>query len=486
MTKHLVAFIVLLLPVLFTGNMASAQGLRASPGLRMPEIGASPLAGNRAGSSQPQTVDFIVAVVNSEPITNFEIRSRMFRLEQQLQQQGQALPPRNELARQVLERLIADRAQVQAARVSGLRIEDSAVDLAVEGIAQQNQLSVEGLRRQLASDGSNFNQFRNELRDEMLLTRYRQREVESRITISEQEIDRFLREQQQQPAAANSAGPSAGSSRSTNGLALNLAEILVPVPETANPAQIAALQAQAQQIFERARQPNADFAALLREASTSAANPGRTSSGSSSGGETGLRPIERLPTLFVEATQNLRAGEVAGPLRSGAGFHVLKVIEKRQSGQTTDMLVTQNRARHILLRLGPQMTQEAAIAKLADFKKRIQAGQADFAALARESSDDGSAKAGGDLGWANPGMFVPEFENALNALAPGKIADPVVSRFGVHLIELLERRDAKLSPREQREAARTVLREQKLEEATVLWAQDIRGRAYVEIREAPR
>ena len=485
MTKHLVALIVLLSPVLFTGTVASAQGLRASPGLRMPEIGATPLAGNRAGSSQPQTVDFIVAVVNSEPITNFEIRSRMFRLEQQLQQQGQALPPRNELARQVLERLIADRAQVQAARVSGLRIEDSAVDLAVEGIAQQNQLSVEGLRRQLASDGSNFNQFRNELRDEMLLTRYRQREVESRITISEQEIDRFLREQQQ-PAAASGAGSSAGSSRSTNGLALNLAEILVPVPETANPAQIAALQAQAQQIFERARQPNADFAALLREVSASAANPGRNSSGSSSGGETGLRPIERLPTLFVEATQNLRAGEVAGPLRSGAGFHVLKVIEKRQSGQTTDMLVTQNRARHILLRLGPQMTQEAAIATLADFKKRIQTGQADFAALARESSDDGSAKAGGDLGWANPGMFVPEFETALNALAPGQIANPVVSRFGVHLIELLERRDAKLSPREQREAARNILRDQKLEEATVLWAQDIRGRAYVEIREAPR
>jgi len=250
----------------------------------------------------------------------------------------------------------------------------------------------------------------------------------------------------------------------------------VAVPETANDAQIAGLRAKAQRVLERAR-AGEDFAKLAREASDAP-------DAASNGGQLGLRSAERYPPLFVQAIQNLAEGGVSDILRSGAGFHVLKVIEKRKGGLTGT--VTQSRARHILLRPGPQLSETAAVQRLAEFKRRVQAGQADFAQLAREFSQDASARSGGDLGWANPGLFVPEFEEAMNSLAPGQIADPVISRFGVHLIQLLERRQAKLSEREQREVARNLVREKKLDEAYAQWAQDVRGRAYVEFREPPQ
>lgn len=198
----------------------------------------------------------------------------------------------------------------------------------------------------------------------------------------------------------------------------------------------------------------------------------------------GLRSADRYPELFVEATQALPVGGVAGPLRSGAGFHVLKVIDKSRAGMPTT--VTQSHARHILLRASAQLTETAAAERLKDYRRRIQAGQADFAALAREHSQDGSAKQGGDLGWSNPGSYVPEFEEAMNRLQPGEIAEPLVSRFGVHLIQLLERRETKLNPREQREMVRHAVRQKKIEEAYATWAQEVRGRAYVEFRDPPQ
>ena len=199
----------------------------------------------------------------------------------------------------------------------------------------------------------------------------------------------------------------------------------------------------------------------------------------------GLRTADRYPPLFVEATKTLREGGISEVVRSGAGFHVIKVVEKRQGG-LPGIHVTQSHARHILLRPNAQLSETAARERLADFKKRIEAGQADFAALAREFSQDASGRNGGDLGWSNPGMFVPEFEATVDSLAPGKIADPIVSRFGVHLIQLLERRQSSLSQREQREIARNLVREKKLDEAYAQWAQDVRGRAYVEYREPPQ
>ena len=436
-----------------------AQGLKAATQLRLPDAAPRASASASTGSTQRQA-DFIVAVVNSEPITNSEVRTKLLRAEQQLSQQGAPMPPRAELAREVLERLITDKAQLPLARESGIRVDDSAVEGAVQTVARQNQISVEELRQRLRADGIAYSQFQSDLRNELMVSRLRQREIDPKATVSELEVDQFLREQEGKAGASS--------------LELNLAQILVPVPENASAAQVAALQAKAQQVADRAR-AGTDFTALVNEFSDAAAR--------AAGGQMGLRSADRYPPLFVEATSKLRAGDIGGPLRSGAGFHVLKVIEKKQAGMPSTT-IAQTHARHILLAVTPQQSEAAAIKKLADFKRRIEAGQADFATLARENSIDGSSKQGGDLGWANPGMFVPEFEKAMNGLAVNGISDPVVSRFGVHLIQVTGRRDAQLTQREQRDAARNILRERKLEEAYTVWLQEVRGRAYVEYREA--
>jgi peptidyl-prolyl cis-trans isomerase SurA len=424
--------------------------------LRLPGASGA-LTRPAAESTEPRPADFIVAIVNSEPITNNEVQTRLARIEQQLSRQG-SVPPRNQLAREVLERLILERAQLQLARTLSVQPEDAAVEQAVATVARQNQLSLDELKSRLAADGVDYTRFRADLRDELTLVRLREREVDSRVKVSEQDIDQFLRER----AVQAQSGPEL----------LNIAQILVAVPEVATPEQVSVLQAKALRALARIRAGEA-FATVAAEMSDTTQLP-------SGSGELGLRPAERLPTLFVDAARDLQVGGLAGPLRSGAGFHVIKLIE-RKSGAAA-ISVTQTRARHILLRLSPQLTEQAAKDKLADFKRRITAGQADFATLARDNSQDGSAKEGGDLGWASPGMFVPEFEQVMNQLAPGQVADPLVSRFGVHLIEVLQRRDATLSEREQREVVRNLVRERKIDEAFNQWVQDVRGRAYVEFR----
>lgn len=443
-----------------------AQGLKPSTApsskLALPDTSVSQTPIGLGRPATQRQADFIVAVVNSEPITNNEVRVKLARTEQVLQQQGVAIPSRSELVREVLERMISDKAQLQIAQTSGSKMDESAIDGAVETVARQNQISVDELRRRLKADGIDYAQFRAEMRDELLVRRLRQREVDSRVTVSEQEIDQYLRDQQ---------SPSGNAPMS-----LNLAEILLALPENASPEQIQAQQAKAQQVLARARS-GADFAALATEFSNAANR--------NNGGQLGLRSAERYPPLFVEATQKLRAGEVSDPVRSAAGFHILKVIEKKQAGMP-DMMVTQTHARHILLRLTPQLTEAAAVTKLAELKKRILSAQTDFATAARENSQDGSAAQGGDLGWVNPGAFVPEFEKVMNTLAPSQISDPLVSRFGVHLLQVLERRNAPVSQRDQREMVRGLLLEKKNIEAYALWAQEIRGRAYVEYREKPQ
>ena len=433
---------------------ATAQGLRVTP-----QLGGSLATPRAPGPAVQRAADFIVAIVNTEPVTNNEVRARLVRLEQQLAQQGGALPPRSELGKQVLERVISEKAQLQVARESGIRVDEAAVDQAEQAVARQNQVEVAELRRRLATDGIPLTQFRDDLRNQILLARVREREVEPRVKVSDAEVDQFIREQQ-------GAGDASAAE-------INLAMVLVAVPENATPQQVSALQARAQGLLERAR-AGEDFATLARTASDA---PDRAS-----GGVLGLRNADRYPDIFVEATKNIRPGGLSGLVRSPAGFHILKVLEKKQAGMP-GVSVTQSRARHILLRPGAQLSESAARERLADFKRRVQAGTADFAVLARENSQDGSAREGGDLGWANPGQFVPEFEDAMNELRPGQVSEPVVSRFGVHLIQLVERRETSLGQREQREIARNLVREKKLDEAYTQWAQDVRGRAYVELRE---
>ena len=449
------------LMLVLAGGPALAQTLRL-PGqgqLRLPGAAVPAAAPNAGGQRQ---ADYIVAVVNSEPITNNEVRARALRTEQQMAQQGAPIPPKKELARLVLDRLIVERSQLQLAKAQGVQVSESAVDDAVLNVARQNQLSVDELRQRLTAEGLVFSQFRADLYSELLLNRLRDRELESQSKVSEREIDQFIRDEEGGNASATQE--------------INLAQILVAVPENASAEQLVGLQARAQLAAQRARS-GTDFTALVKEFSNAP--------GGSVDGQMGLRSPERYPELFVNATQAVPVGGIAGPFRSGAGFHVLKVVERKRAGMPGSNL-TETRARHILLRPSAQLSEAAALARLAEYKKRISAGQADFAALARENSQDGSAREGGDLGWAAGGQFVPEFEALMNSLAPGQVGEPLVSRFGVHLIQVMERRNTVLSAREQRELVRGTLREKKYEEAYSAWAQEVRGRAYVEFREPPQ
>ncbi|KQP08507.1 peptidylprolyl isomerase [Pseudorhodoferax sp. Leaf265] len=405
--------------------------------------------------------DFIVAVVNSEPITNLEVQRRTARMAQQLRQQGGRIPTQAELSRQALESLVVERAQLQQAREAGLKVDEAAINLAEQNVARQNSIDVAELRRRIERDGMTSTQFRNELRDQILMSRLRDRELDSRVRVSDAEVEQYLREQTEAAPAAPSE--------------INLAQVLVAVPENATPQQVAERLARAQDVEKRAR-AGEDFAALARSFSDG--------TDAAAGGEMGLRSPDRYPELFLQATAQLPTGGITAPVRSGAGFHILKVVEKRQGGMLQS--ITQQHARHILLRIDAQQTEANARERLATMRRRIEAGQADFAALAQASSQDGSAAQGGDLGWSNPGQFVPEFEEVLDALRPGEISEPIVSRFGVHLIQLLERRQYQLNPREQREVARNMVRERKMDEAYRSWLQELRGRAYVELRQAPQ
>ena len=450
---------------------ASQRGLGSAPaqfsggGLSSPSL-AAPLPRPAAAAAVQQQADYIVAVVNTEPITNNEVRQRAERIAQQIEQEGKPLPPREVLLGQVLDRMISDKAQLQLAKEAGIKVDEGAIDQAEQGVAQQNQLTVAELHRRLAADGVPATELRSELRNQITLQRLRERELDPKVKVTDLDVDQFLAAQQNGAAQPTGAAPTE----------IDLAQVLVAVPENAPAQQVQQLQARAEDVAKRARAGD-DFAGLAREFSD---GPEK-----GAGGRMGLRGTDRYPPLFVDAVKGLSVGGVAGPLRSGAGFHVLKVVEKGKLG-SPGMTVTQNHARHILLRPSKQLSESAARKQLEEFKRRVESGSADFAALAREFSQDGSASTGGDLGWSSPGQFVPEFEHVLAGLSPGQIAEPLTSRFGVHLIQLLERREATLNPRQQREIARTQLREKKLEEAYGPWAQEVRARAYVDLREPPQ
>lgn len=413
-------------------------------------------------AERPQSGDYVVALVNSEPLTNSEVRAAMARVRAQLKAQKQPEPAADEMRKVVLERLIADRAQLQLAQAYGIRIDDATVDIAEQSLARQNQQSLEAMRQQMEQQGISAASLRSQLRDQLTLQRLREREVEARVRISEQDIDRAIAEQQ----AAN-----------TDPLAqeLNLAQLLVAVPERADATLVTQLQAQAQALLARAR-AGEDFGALVKQ---------HSDADRANAGQFGLRRADRYPPSFVEATQNVAVGSVADLVRSGAGFHILKVVE-RKALPNLAKAVTQTRARHILLRTTPELSAFAATTRLAALRARIVAGQTDFASAARENSQDSSALQGGDLGWVSPGVFVPEFEEVMNRLKEEEISQPIVSRFGVHLIQPLSRRRVELSVREVRELVRNQLREVKLEQAYADWTTEVRERAYVEMREAPQ
>lgn len=414
-----------------------------------------------AASAQPSINgrDFIVAVVDSVPITNHDVRLRAPQLRDQLKQQGRPIPEGEALLKAALERLIVEKSLLQHAKETGVAIDHDAVTQAEQRFAAQSQISVDALHQKVKSEGSSVERLRQNLREQLTLQRLTERNVPGRIKVSDTEVDQAVRDRQN---ASIDTNPD-----------IELGHILVAVPEKATDADIATLQAKAQTALARLKRGD-DLGRVAKELSDGVERD--------KGGLMGLRAASRYPTLFVDATKNLTVDDVT-LVRSGAGFHVLKLVTKRASGVVT---ITQTHPRHILLRPGGQLSQTTARAQLAEYKRQIEAGKADFAKLAREHSQDASAPEGGDLGWISPGMFVPEFEEVMNTLQPGQIADPAISRFGVHLIQVLERREAPISERELREIARNSLREKKFDETYQLWAQEVRGRTYVEYRDAPQ
>jgi peptidyl-prolyl cis-trans isomerase SurA len=419
-----------------------------------------------APSSTPQpapgaarNADWIAAVVNQESVTAGEVERRFQRVRAEAARAGQPLPPEAELRQLALDALIDERAMITSARDSGMRVDDAELERAVQNIALQNQLTPDQLRQRLAAEGIDLARFRANLRDQIMIERLREREVYQRIRVPDEEIERYLEEQR----------------RALNADAVtNLAQILVTVPEGASPDVLEQRRARAEQALARVR-GGADFAAVALELSEDG-NRER-------GGVIGPRPASRLPDLFIEHVRGLKNGEVAPTLlRSGAGFHVLKLIERRERELGE---ITQTRARHVLLRTSAQLDAPTAARRLAEYKRQIESGSASFEDIARRFSEDGSAAAGGDLGWSSPGQMVPEFETAMNALPLNGLSDPVVSRFGVHLIQVLERRETTVEPRQLREQARNALREQRFEQAYLDWTRELRARAYVELREPP-
>ena len=427
---------------------ARAFVLLLAIGLALPWAAAQPA---------PRAGDYIVAIVNQELVTAGEVQLRMAQVRAEARRSGARLPPDPELRKQVVEALIEERVLVTYARDSGVKIDEADLDRAVANIAQQNQVTMAQLRERLRREGLDYKRFRDSVRDQLMVERTREREVQSRIKVSEAEVDDFLDKQ-----------------RAKAPVELDIAQILVTVPDGASVEEVARRRALAEQAQARVRNGE-DFAKVAREVSEDGNRQ--------QGGEIGLKAADRLPDVFVAAVRGLQPGEVAPTLlRTGAGFHLLKLLERRDG---SSFAVTQTHARHILLRPGPQLSQDAAIQRLAGFKRDILAGKADFEALARANSEDGSAAAGGDLGWVSAGNLVPEFEEAMNELPVNGISDPVVTRFGVHLIQVVERRSVKLDAKQLREQARNVLREQKFEQAYNEWLRDLRARAYVEMREPP-
>jgi peptidyl-prolyl cis-trans isomerase SurA len=403
--------------------------------------------------------DYIAVIVNQELVTAGEVERRVERAAAEAPR-GTKLPAEPELRKLATDALIDERVMISSARESGMRVEELEIDRAVQSIAQQNQISLEVLRERLRAEGTDYGRFRTNLRDQIMIERLREREVYQRIRVSDEDIERTLA-QQRQAASAD--------------VETNIAQILISVPDGANPATEAARRAIAEAALARVQKGEA-FEAVARDVSED--------SNRRAGGVIGLRPASKLPDLFVDATRGLKPGQVATELvRSGGGFHVLKLLERKEASIGR---ITQTRARHVLLRTSPQLTAEVAARRLAEYRKQIESGARGFEDIARQYSEDGSAAAGGDLGWSSPGVMVPEFETAMNELPLNGLSAPVVSRFGVHLIQVLERRDTALELKQLREQARNALREQRFEQAYLDWTKELRSRAYVEFREPPQ
>jgi peptidyl-prolyl cis-trans isomerase SurA len=420
-----------------------------------PPAGGRLAPGAAATPSRVVPVDRIVAVVNDEVITQNNLNERVALVVRQFQRQGGQLPAADVLSRQILERMINDLLQVQLAKETGIRVDDPTLDKTIERIAQENKLSVRDFRAALERDGIKYPRFREDIRNEILLARLREREVENAIVVTDAEIETEL---------ARAARDKTGDSE------YQIAHILVLVPPQASAEQIEARRMRALQALSELRR-GTDFA---RVAATYSDAPDAMQ-----GGNLGWRAAARLPTLFLEALEALKPGEVSDILRSPNGFHMVKLLEKR--GRTAAAGVQQTHVRHILLRAREGLSESEARERLRRLRERIVAG-ADFAEIAKQHSEDASAQKGGDLGWVAAGDTVPDFERTMNALKEGEVSEPFQTPFGWHLVQVVQRRSDELSEDRKKAAARQAIRARKADEAYQDWLRQTRDRAFVENR----
>jgi peptidyl-prolyl cis-trans isomerase SurA len=409
-----------------------------------------------AGEAQRMTlVDRIVAIVNKEVITASELDEAVDMAQRELRRRGTPLPERAVLERQMLERLVLNKAQLQLARSSGLRVDELQLDRAVQRIAEGNKMTLADFRKVLERDGVSFEGWREQVREQMLLARLREREVDDRVQVSDTELDLFLEQTKNRPDAVE----------------YNLAHILVRVPDQASPERIEAARSRAEKALAEAR-AGVDFATLAASFSDAP--------DALQGGALGWRNEGRLPELFASALAKLEPGQVSAVLRSPAGFHILKLVERRGASRDAGP-VRQTRLRHILIRTNEAVSDADARRRILQLRERIASG-ADFAEIARTNSDDASAARGGELDWVYPGDTVPEFERAYEALPVGEVSQPVRTPFGYHLIQVLERRTSEASPERRRLQAREQLRERKADEAYQDWLRQLRDQTYVELK----
>lgn len=400
-------------------------------------------------------IDRIVAIVDQTVVTEQELESRIRTVTAQLQKQGTELPPENILRKQILERLISDTLQLQYAAQSGLKVDDSQLDKTIERIAEQNQLTLSEFADALAKDGVSMRKFRADIRNEITIARLREREVDSRVNVSESEIDNFLTTQ---------------ASNNENQDEYEIAHILIRTPEEGATEDVQKAKAKVDEVI-KALQAGSNFAKVSASFSDAP--------NALEGGSLGWKSSTQMPALFLDALKNMQVGTVSEILRSPNGFHILKLINKR--GGSSPLVIEQTHARHILIKLSEVTSENDGKKKIDLIKERLDNGEK-FEVLARQFSEDGSASNGGDLGWVNPGDTVPLFEKAMNELKDGQISQAIRTPFGWHVIQVLERRKQDMSKEAARLKARQEIRKRKSEEAYQDWIRELRDRAFVELR----
>ena len=437
-----------MLQTAYGANVPPAKPAKAPPTAKAVSPAPDP-------QQQVAVIDSVVAVVNDDVITRYELDDRVREVIRQLKKQDTPLPAADVLEKQILERMINDMLLAQYAKETGVRVDDAQLNQAMTRIAQQNDFpSLAEFRAKLETDGVDFNKFREEIRGEIISARLREREIESKLVISDGEVDNYL---------ANKAR------MGNSGEEFHLAHILVVVPEQASAEKIQAARDRAEQALSQLK-AGTDFAQVAAGSSDA--------KDALKGGDLGWLPGDRIPPLFANELQTLKAGQTTAVLRSPSGFHILKLVEKRSGN--APVVITQTHVRHILIKTSEIVSESEAKSRLMEIKQRIEGG-ADFAEQARRYSQDGSAQQGGDLDWVSPGQTVPEFEEAMNKLKPGQMG-AVQTQFGWHLIQVLERRNTDVSEQQKRQQARIAIGTFKSDEQFQDWLRQLRDRAFVEYR----